>query len=671
MFNYKREANFKISDLKKLEHISENLISSYIELEDKKNSILKDLDKKLKKISKQLYEGKDSYYLKEVVNLRRKIKYGKREITKLETKAIGNHDFWIRNSLSKLRKIEKKIDLDIKKIKGKTSNSEIYDYFFSNLRFKESLAYINPMFYRLLGQNKKNKKTNETKYSYIQRGLLKANSLSGLGLTSFYSYSNKTFKNKECSVSNEKKILNPYVITSLLFLISKDVSMTPYLKFNDLTFSYIGNEKVLFHKRYYTNSSIKSFVIQENMFFDISHIEKVKKLLSSLKIIPNEDEYIFYLNNNLIVPDFTYYLNDERKLIDLLSNSSRWSWLLRRIFEIESDSLKINNKEKEFLKRYDTYYFSESLIEILLNNPLRMNYVSGNFSNFSEQQVINITPEEKKLVNRVVIPNYLYNIYNQELTKILKASEGDQNLLHTILQIEHNIFYSIDFKSKDKIVHKEEDYLDKLNEKNCMIFFQTRRNCEKPLITGIYPGNGYLMGREFPKMREDVLEMYFNRTSKLVNGEIVEVVVDNETSSTINTGYSPFKKLYWPKDFNDVIVKSDAKGIKFFKDNKRIHLRYFGSIPVNMLMGNKAILLNMISPWIINPRSTKLIEEYNSVTTYKLHSEEITASMHKGNSSVYDYIRLLVYFKKNKLPNRFFIRRKTRDGLGKLTVYYI
>ncbi|EHC9947793.1 TPA: hypothetical protein I1567_001855 [Staphylococcus pseudintermedius] len=149
----------------------------------------------------------------------------------------------------------------------------------------------------------------------------------------------------------------------------------------------------------------------------------------------------------------------------------------------------------------------------------------------------------------------------------------------------------------------------------------------------------------------------FIKRTFLSDNEIYELVIDETTTSTICTGYSDFKKIYWPYDIPYIDILEINGEITFLFNNKPINIVYMGSIPIDLFQGTKSILLQLISPWKMKKNQKENISKLNNREEIIIHYSYIE-SLISNNDETLSLINLIEYFNVKQWPINFFMKSK-------------
>jgi hypothetical protein len=664
LFKYTRESIFKHNDVLKLDYFEEEEIIKYFSTLNKRDFFQNKLNLELKLFSEKYYNEGDQKRVKELLKFRRKIQSGKTcDLPKFTPKKIVD----LASSYFKTVEESRRRSAILKNIFF--SNSFSYKYFLEKEHFQQAIKYTNPKaFTQVFDENKYHKgKYKKTRYSYIQRNILKTNSISWMGLTSFDVEGSEKIQ--------EKVILNQYFVTALIFLVSNDPSLRREMKFVIGEFAKREEITCYIQRMYYTSTTSNTFFVRENVLFkqglvQLLMVMKDEKYDTGKKLeafLENKEENIdFLLNNHLILPDFDYYSQKEN-LIKLLNKSKVFGIIASQIERSGSDEIKnkimLSVQEVAYLKELETNYFDKSILKIVLDEPIWINLVSRLGTNSAVELFNTQFKEYQKLQQCVEV----HNQYSRIVSLIKEySSAGLNNVLDIFLKIEAEIMYRESYwqKTPHNDLKQKEVYIDE--EKSYLVMFTIDKN-GKVLLTNVYPGNGFLLGREFNKVDRHKLSLMEDHI-KNINGsdkEIYEVVIDPEISSLINTGKSNYPKLYWPNDFKDVKVNYE-NGVTFFYKNTEIRPVYFGSVPIHLFYGAKGLFLKAISPWGMTRDMAANINKINNRKSLKVNSEILNSCLVKDQFET--YLNILRYFRNVKFPLKFFMQK---NGLGVQKPMYI
>lgn len=667
MFKYKREALFPHGSVKGLESLSELVVEDLFKINNKILGLKDSLNSMLKDESKFYYETNKDINVKAIVYFRRNVKSNKvGEIPNFLSTEIADKSNELKSLLEEKRNIE---SLIIDEVFLKKTN---YSQFLNNEHFQQTLIYTNPKAYtQIFDEQLFNKeKYKKTRYSYIQRNIFKTNSLSWMGLTSF--------QNPKQILDKESKYLNRYFLTALLFLVAKDNESRSHLRFKCGALGKVDKHQCFVHNKYYTSKFTNAFLIREDALFN-SKIVSILGELEKLETIGINDieelfegtgiDLNFALNNYLITPDFEYY-NDSSRLKSLLEYSKSFKVISSQIFNPDNSTnmIQLDNNSKEILKNFETYYFDKSLLKIVEEEPIWQNQVSRE----NDGRFVSIFDTRFNKYNELLNCVRLNDQYMEVINLVEKIStEIENNVLNVFLKAESELIYKNSFWSEYSSKSEPTERCLESPEpegKSLMVMFNTTKD-NRAIITNVFPGNGFLLGREFPKMSNFTfsnLDMCL-RDNHARREEIYEIVVSPEISSLINTGQSNYPKLSWPKDFKEVKITLKDKQPIFTYKNKKIIPVYFGSIPIHFFSGAFGLFLKVASPWGMTKNIKEHVKKINSIQDILIEKSTIKSMLELDNDKA--YLMILDFFKTQDLPLRFFLKEQSKESMNNKPIF--
>ncbi|NWK83665.1 hypothetical protein HYE69_02455 [Staphylococcus sp. GSSP0090] len=653
MFHFYREALFEYKSYIYLDNINFEIIENYLNSKNKSCNLQNQILNELEKTSYFLYKNKQNEHLKKIMKIKSSLK--KNNLTK---NSIEN----IKLQFPYLFKIIQKYFLEIEKTKNLfnnikhtvfNSNSQ-YEYFLKNNYFQKTIYETNFKAYEhIINENKYTKRSfQKNRYSYIQRNILKTNSLSYSGISNFDKYS------YEESKLNSKLILNMYFINALLKLLFTHPTYRNDIHFTFSPRIYRDSIKTYLQRESYIIPKYKSFHIRENLLFDkfINKILDQINEIDNLKEIENlmgKNQVNFFIKMNIINIDFKYY--NIENLLKLLNKFPELDFIKRKL-EYNTKSISYNKSLLYEILEPSIVENKNYLIKVLLNEPAYVNYLSNHIK-FKDYEIMNhIKQFDKDKISDFIIENPKYKLYINILLN-LKKQNDKKKLLDLLFDLEAKIIYQEDYWYEN---NDFEEYNLKLPIPKSFALFYNLNDNNEMYLNNIFPGDGFLLGREFNKMTQkaiDDLDTYLKEVHG-DNEEIYELVIDYENSSAMNTGHSPYKKLYWPEDLKNIDIINENDLLKFKYHGKSIKIIYFGSMPSHLFSGVKGLMLQIITPWIMTPNIKEKIEILNKRETYELNSNEIKHLLSKNE--IHNFINIIKYFNDNDLPLKFFLHIKNK-----------
>lgn len=663
MFNYKREAIFSFDTIRLLDDFTETelkiLLRQRLNNEEIKNTVLKLLLEK----SKYYYNIGKTKLAKKLSSVRRQVKDGKKINTKIfnEIKLDAEISLQLEKYLDSVNEFNEHMKNYISSINETKTR---YSYFLNDLLFKKYIQEVQPLNYRYILDEKKYSNVNhrKTRYNYIQRNILKTSSISLSGLTTFYDDLLTTNKIKKV----EKP--NVYFITCFLLLLSRHNTLKHDIQFKHPLKIKRGTKDALLNERYFLLQNYNGFFVRDNLLFASEFLSLFDKypeqeVLTYEKLLKytDEDSIDLLVSNNVLNPDFYFYIENLNELKKLIINDE----ILIKLFNYPgslttSELLRLSNqyKNKEFITnllikvlnrsvRSTSYYSKYELSE---NNKVDLSFLSKH-KTFLEEN-IKLDPQYNKILNM---------LYKNKKYKHM-------DLLEILFDLEGELIYKNNFwdNSKESLDIKKFDTFEK---RSYQVFYNEISNGEL-IINSIYPGNGFLMGREFPKLSKQTILELESHLKKIFNNDfpLFELVINPNTSIINSTGLSNLPKVIWPNDLKKMKIQFIQNKLNFLLDGKPINLLYLGSIPPQQFRGAQKILLSLITPWrmVNNDGISNNIINHREIFNLKYKN---IRSLIDDNSSFNTMLNLLEYFKKKNIPIKFFVYSHRRDYLKDKPLY--
>ncbi|MDK3742063.1 hypothetical protein O0A17_07515 [Staphylococcus pseudintermedius] len=644
MFLYSRIAEFDLNDLKYLEDLNFEEIQIYIKQRKVKEKLVINIQKEIDKLKRHYYSLNDRS------NLKKWMKVSESTNKKLKSSKKINYDTFMTKKIkifieeyNNIIKTEKEM---LKKFDNLLNNAEKYKIFIKNENFKKYIYETNPSAYRnIIDINNQKKSFRKNRYLYIQRNIVKTNGLSYMGISHFKS------DEESLKISNA---INPYYLTSLLKTLAYIPKYRVYIKFYFSPFVYRDKYLAYLQRQYFINRRFKGYFVRENLLFHNDIVDELKKL--SLKEFKDLRE----LSRELGEKRFKFFLSQDLINIDY-NNTNIFNLVLENK---ELSSLKPNSSFKNVLSFNGTdilskdipAFFKRDIEKILTEEPFRMSFIGVNSVDGYTNNILENENFDKKIVDEFLeLNNNYFNYINSIL--FLKKKNPNLNFLEILCELESIYIYKNNYWNNNEI--KRSDIKFKCHQKkSCSIFYNLDDNGQI-YYNNIFPGGGFLLGREIKKMTDSVKgEMHdFIKRTFLSDNEIYELVIDETTTSTICTGYSDFKKIYWPYDIPYIDILEINGEITFLFNNKPINIVYMGSIPIDLFQGTKSILLQLISPWKMKKNQKENISKLNNREEIIIHYSYIE-SLISNNDETLSLINLIEYFNVKQWPINFFMKSK-------------
>lgn len=658
MFKYKREAIFTFESSELLDILSENEVKNFLDLKLEIKRLEKKILNHMLSKSEHYYNNGEIEISKKVSALRRRIKSG----GTLREKELLSIDFdnELRSEVKILLDNRTKFNGFVKHYTDVLQKSvNRYNYFLGNELFKEYLYEIQPFNSKYILDEEKYSKANyrKTRYSYIQRNIFKTNTISLSGLTTFFGgVTSKTIG----KVSKP----NIYRMTCLLLLLSIHKIMKYRIRFKKPISLVYEGYNVILNEKHFLLKELNGFFIRDNLLF----FDKVVNILNGfadkkfftyndLLTCLSKEELDLLISNNVLNPDFNFYVEHSDEIEEIIADDvllSKLYYSPETLTIVEKNELRSNFKEG---------FLEDFLFEALENSTYSVNYYSQYSQDYDEVIDFDFFTRNKDFLEKNVIRDPLYN----QLLTIIDKSQiyKSKNLLEILFILEGKILYKTDFWDTNNLITDDYEIRDfeTYEKRSYLIFFNELSNGEI-IVNNIFPGNGFLTGREYPKL--DTL-------NKLKLGEhlkdnyqnefpLYELVINPHTTIINSSGQTNFPKIIWPDDIGRIRITFEQNKVTFLLDDNPINLMYFGSIPPQQFNGVQKILLSLITPWKMKNNDGISNNLINNRSTIYIHYKDIEYLL-DASSSLNTMMNLYSYFNKNNIPIKFFMYDPTRGYL--------
>jgi hypothetical protein len=523
-------------------------------------------------------------------------------------------------------------------------------YFFVHPQFLEALRINTGDKYKYLVDSEKYNKfsTIQTRYNYIQRATVKTSPLSYLGYTTYLGSMEKQL---------DKTEVNQLVKTLLLIVAAHDHKLREKMIFrlNPLLFLETEKSQGYYYEKLTLQDNFDWLLKKTDVMHNLHVINFIKKIGSNRTVSYNEishytnnDPYIdaeLLINNFIVYPDFIMYSDDvhfktlfedtisEKALTQLLINEKN-DIRDYRLSEEVVDYVKINQPDylmmdmSKKIKDISLYYHNHLKLSPFSYPPL-----SDNQKKYIFEEIIVENKFTSKLLNAI---HSNFNTYK------------DWNLLEILSDLYEKILYN-------KLAITDNIQFKPIQKKSAIYFYQMSNSGEL-LINNVNLGTGSIVIRDIEIFDHDLHEQLNTHFQKLFNNdsEIYELVLDKEISNRIDVGKTQLNKLYWPNDFDKVLINfSPDNEIEFIYKEKRINIIYVGTIPFHLFEGTKGLLMSLINPWKID---VKKIQNYNNRKQIVIHKEELKEL--DDHNTVRFFLNITEFFHRRGLPFDFFLTIK-------------
>lgn len=650
MFSYKRESLFDFSTISYIDQIKESELLNYYDCEKELYFTQEELLKNLLGESKKMYENGYEEIAKNISSLKRRVSKDKiiNPNRKL-SKNINNQIIEYNNKKDKILQIKNKFNKKLVDYR--------YDFFLKNKNFQKYITETHPEAaeYILNEEFFFKESYKKSRYSYIQRNILKTNTISYSGIVSFnHNLNIGTIVNKKS---------NPYFISLFLFLLTRLDNIRNNIQYSDPVKITRERRMALVTSDYFLLYNISGFFIKEDLLFRNDIIKKLFALSLNKKNIDkifSEKELELLINNNIIIPDFSLYYSNEENLKKLCKYES-----LKSLYNKENLNQEMYGEILSKIQNKDEEWFVRMLIEEISKTNKNTSFVYKN-SNDKNEFITEINFNNEQITH---FKDIVY--FDLEFHKILSIIETELDyklkpLLDILFDLENILLFKKQFwKEKYSDIHSYN-----YNEKRSFMIMYNQLDDGRSIINNIFPGNGFLIGRELPKMEKTIEENVYEQIKSNISNdyEMYELVLDNFGSSLNNTGNSSLPKLYWPKDFKNIKIDFINNTMIFKLKEKPINICYLGSIPPQQYYGAKKILLQIISPWKMKTNNGLLNNIINKRKTYSINYDDLEDIVDWSNL-VKTMLDLNRYFFNKGLPNKFFLYGKSKKISKRKPIY--
>jgi len=536
------------------------------------------------------------------------------------------------------------------------------DFFFEDEFFREALKYTNVDFYEQgLGQKgssqhrERTKRSRlETRYNYVQRATVKTSPLSYFGVT--------TYRDSQ-SAEIAKYGLNTLIKTLLLQAISMDADRRHRLTY---TFSPIvrdANDRImgLYFEKQMLHRDFGWLLKQEDILHQKVYValnEKRQNAAPELEYaelarLVSEDKRIdidSLIANNIAVPAYSLYLNDEAVFLQLVQELFGAAWR-DRFAAAAAGTLARNDPGSEMIGYIADKLESKYPVDLpgmLAKMPLF-------YHNVIRREAFDfpVIPEERRrtLLSEFLsvnergrcIRNYIHSGYRRF---------AERSLLEIICIVKQEMLD----RTFDYEAYNYPSIPDQ--KKNMLLFFQLDDQSNL-VLNNIASGSGHLIARDADAFSPELAQQYRHHCERIFTRPypVYEVVIDEEISNKIDVGKSSLPQVKWPADFAQIRTALTEDGELCFEyRGERINLTYQGTVPFHLFQGAKRILMDLIHPWKVEYAK---IKHYNAPfrQEYELKLTQLQLG-EKPRSDAAFAEKLTLLFEQNGYPSDFFIKEK-------------
>ena len=365
MFKYKREAIFEYKNVELLDQIDESDYIDFYIVEQEITNLRTDIDTEIKNNAEYFFRHGFFTKAKQLSTIRRRLKNKKSidfEKNELDQKLKEKIELLVEKENLYLE-LEKKLKLSL--INGD------YSFLLNNALFKKYLKEVQPINYKyILDEDKYHKaKDRKTRYSYIQRNIMKSNTISYSGITSFR-------YDMDLGKIRENRVVNPYYITSFIILMSKLNDVKKMLKYRIPIEINLSGEEALFNAKLYLMSIVKGFYVRDNLLFRKDIIEfinriRYKKEVTYIELDSFSKGADILIQNDVVSPNFLYYFKNLDKFEEIVVSNKDLDSLYKNpesFDDYQKDELvRQSNCDKKMIER---------LISAIKNTTKFINYPS-------------------------------------------------------------------------------------------------------------------------------------------------------------------------------------------------------------------------------------------------------------------------------------------------------
>lgn len=554
-----------------------------------------------------------------------------------------------------------------REIEKEFSQPDPMDSFFENELFREALKYTNADFYEQ-GLRKKTKDEGgertkrsrlETRYNYVQRATVKTSPLSHFGVT--------TYRDSQ-SAEVEKYGLNTLIKTLLLQAISMDESRRHRLTYTFSPTVRGDNERVLglYFEKQMLHRDFGWLLKQEDILHQKVYVSLNEKMRDSsekldyaeLERLVGEEERIdidSLIANNIAVPDYSLYLNDDAAFLRLIEELFGTAW--RDRFEAaKTGNLERNDPGAELVSYIADKLESKYPVDL----PGMLGKMPLFYHNVIRREAFDfpVIPAErqKKLLSEFLSVNER-SLCLRNYIQSQHARFAGSSLLEIICMVKQDMLHP-SFNHGAYLYPSVPD-----QKKNMLLFFQLDE-ASNLVLNNIASGSGHLIARDADAFSPELAEQYRNHCRRIFTRPypVYEVVIDEEISNKIDVGKSDLPQVKWPADFARIRTALTEDGELCFEyRGERVNLTYQGTVPFHLFQGAKRILMDLIHPWKVEYAK---IKSYNAPfrQEYELKPEQLGLGEERLSDAVFAE-KLTVLFEQRGYPFDFFIKEK-KEGLA-------
>ncbi|MEJ8303504.1 hypothetical protein [Saccharibacillus sacchari] len=662
---FKRESLFPFDKIELLKSEKLGSLRSIIHTENELSELRRTIEEQIKFAKQRLYaEGRQAE-----LKLLMRLKGGKLLVNEKKRSDLRQYPA-LQDTVALLDEYALKAEALVslrREIEEEFRRPDPMDTFFENEFFREALKYTNADFYEQgLGKKSKNggsertkRSRLETRYNYVQRATVKTSPLSHFGVTTY-----RDAKSAEVA----KYGLNTLIKTLLLQAVSMDENRRHRLTY---TFSPIvrdADDRVigLYFEKQMLHRDFGWLLKQEDILHQKVYVALNENMqegsaqlsYAELERLVGEEKRIdidSLIANNIAVPAYGLYLNDDALFLGLVEELFGTSWR-DRFQSAASGTLKRNDPGSELIGYIADKLASKYPVDL----PAMLNKMPLFYHNVIRREDFDFpvipADRQKKLLSEFLSVNEQgRSIRNYIQTH--HARFAGSNLLEIICMVKQDLLD----RSFDHTAYQYPSVPDQ--KKNMLLFFQLDQ-ASNLVLNNIASGSGHLIARDADAFSPELAEQYRNHCRRIFTRPypVYEVVIDEEISNKIDVGKSNLPQVKWPADFARIRTALTEDGELCFEyRGERVNLTYQGTVPFHLFQGAKRILMDLIHPWKVEYAK---IKSYNVPfrPEYELKLDQLEIGEERPSDAAFAE-KLTRLFEQGGYPFDFFIKEK-KEGFA-------
>ncbi len=657
---FKRESLFPFGKIELLKSEKLGSLRSVIRTENELNELRRRIEEQIKSAKQSLYAEGRQAELKMLMRLK-----GTKPLVSEEKRAEIRRHAALRETAALLDEYAAKaeaLDRLRLEIEDEFRRPDPMDSFFENEQFREALKYTNADFYEQgLGKKsndgggERTKRSRlETRYNYVQRATVKTSPLSHFGVTTY---------RDDRPAEIAKYGLNTLIQTLLLQAVSMDEDKRRRLVYTFSPTVRGENERILglYFEKQMLHRDFGWLLKQEDILHQKVYVALSEKIRDSgerlsyaeLEQLVRSEERIdidSLIANNIAVPDYGIYLNDEAVFLHLVEELFGNAW--RERFEAAaSGRLERNDPGGELIgyiaDKLESKY-PVDLSAMLAKMPLFYhNVIRREAFDFPEIPA----ERQKRLLSEFVSENERGRCIRNYIRSRHEQFAGSSLLEIICMTKQAMLDRNFDYAAYDQPSAPDQ-------KKNMLLFFQIDE-ASNLVLNNIASGSGHLIARDADAFSPELAEQYRNHCRRIFTRPypVYEVVIDEEISNKIDVGKSNLPQVKWPADFARIRTALTEEGELCFEyRGERINLTYQGTVPFHLFQGAKRILMDLIHPWKVEYAK---IKTYNAPfrQEYELKPEQLDSGTERPSDAAFAE-KLTRLFEQNSYPIDFFVKEK-------------